>query len=78
MKKNTWRSSELRNRVEEDDLKNSEIGQLLSYMLGHCAIQISRHIVPQPLLGIYMEGPKVIIIIFKVDRSFLLLLFRWF
>ena len=47
--------------IEENRVSQSELGQLLSYIVAHVAQSLcdNKHVVNQPTLGIYLEGPKV-------------------
>lgn len=56
--KRSWRDG--RHISSLDNLNNTDIGQLLSYMIGHYVKSISSGIEEfVPMLGMYVEGSKV-------------------
>ena len=57
--KKGWKNKEQWNQIDRDELKESDIGQLLAYLAGHSASCISQKIEAQPMLGLFMEGSKV-------------------
>ena len=64
MKKDWKTGSSYENQIERGTLGKSQLGQLLTYMLGHAVQNCSREstcISFEPVLGLYMEGSKVCI-----------------
>ena len=61
--KKVWRpGSTTENCVESGELGKSQLGQLLTYLVGHSVQQCSKirnRFKCQPMLGIYVEGSKV-------------------
>ena len=49
------------NTVELDKISDSDLGQLLSYMAAYVARCLSENegAIAQPILGIYLEGPRL-------------------
>ena len=47
--------------------KKSQLGQLLTYMVGHCVQNCSKdYVLYEPMLGLYMEGSKVCILCIRM------------
>ena len=62
MKKDWKTGSSCENQIERGTLGKSQLGQLLTYILGHAVQNCSRESISfEPVLGLYMEGSKVCI-----------------
>ena len=65
--KKDWKEPKIVNFIQQDMIKKSQLGQLLTYMVGHCVQNCSKdYVLYEPMLGLYMEGSKVCILCIRM------------
>ena len=73
--KKDWKDDKVINYIEQDLIQKSQLGQLLTYIVGHSVQNCSKdHILYEPLLGLYMEGSKVCILGIRMIATTLVVL----